>query len=285
MTKPLKLLFDVSFPNITLWVQGCGTVEIGNNSSTDSFVRALDKGGMVWSGKRRYKTLDEALHDMESALGRVLVRIAVGGMSASRRKDTPKPPKAKKPKVSRRKGPPEDPGIKQIGKLDAIVEAIRGKENVQVTRLTVVKKLCENAETAQAFALFLARKAQERLREKKGNERYRPLANRAVTEMKAYQDKPTEDRRWQLLELLRIIQEEQNEYKSMGWSLVRTIKNWDLLIVEQALRGFIRTHEAKYWLYQATRDYVGSSDFLTAKHIPMIEDIARFWRRYFKVKA
>ncbi len=47
MTRPPKLLFDVSFPNITLWVQGCGAVEIGNNSSTDSFVRALDEGGIV----------------------------------------------------------------------------------------------------------------------------------------------------------------------------------------------------------------------------------------------
>ncbi len=55
MTKPVKLLFDVSFPNITLWVQGCGTVEIGRDSSTDSFIRVLDEGGMVWSGKSRYE--------------------------------------------------------------------------------------------------------------------------------------------------------------------------------------------------------------------------------------
>ena len=30
---------------------------------------------------------------------------------------------------------------------------------------------------------------------------------------------------------------------------------------------------------------MGSSEFLTAESIPKIEEIARFWRRYFKVKA
>jgi hypothetical protein len=36
---------------------------------------------------------------------------------------------------------PKDPLFRQIQKLDEIVEAIRRKENVQVTRLTVVKTL------------------------------------------------------------------------------------------------------------------------------------------------
>ena len=46
MTKPMNS-FEAAYPNISIWVQGCGTVEIGNNSSTGSFVRALDEGGMV----------------------------------------------------------------------------------------------------------------------------------------------------------------------------------------------------------------------------------------------
>jgi len=53
-----------------------------------------------------------------------------------------------------------------------------------VTRLTVVKKLCENPEAAGALAMFLARKSQARLREKQGNQRYRQLVNRAIREMK-----------------------------------------------------------------------------------------------------
>ena len=91
---------------------------------------------------------------------------------------------------------------KQVRKLDAIIQAIRDKERVLVTRLTVVKKLCENPEAASAFALFIARKAQERLRDKKGKDRYRQLANHAVKEMKSYLDEPTEDGKWRLLDLL-----------------------------------------------------------------------------------
>ena len=67
--------------------------------------------------------------------------------------------------------------------------------------------------------------------------------------------------------------------------MVRNIKSWDLLIVEKALRTILRTDEAPYWLYQAARDYVGSSMFLEKASIPKIEEIARFWRRYFKIKA
>ncbi len=59
-----------------------------------------------------------------------------------------------------------DPLPKQVRKLDEIVEAIRRKERVEITRLTVVKKLCEDPKAAEAFALFLARKAQVRLRKK-----------------------------------------------------------------------------------------------------------------------
>ena len=88
MTKPAKLLFDVSFPNITLWVQGCGTVEIGCDSSTDSFIRALDEGGMVWSGKSRYQTLDDALKDLEARLGQILVERALGAEPSAKRRTT-----------------------------------------------------------------------------------------------------------------------------------------------------------------------------------------------------
>jgi hypothetical protein len=51
MTKPVKSSFESEFPNITIWVKECGTVEIGYDPNTDSFIRAMDEGGMVWSGE------------------------------------------------------------------------------------------------------------------------------------------------------------------------------------------------------------------------------------------
>ena len=56
------------FPNITRWVNDHGIVEVGYDPNTDSFVRAIDQGGGVWTGKPEYKTLDDALMDLEEGI-------------------------------------------------------------------------------------------------------------------------------------------------------------------------------------------------------------------------
>jgi hypothetical protein len=79
------------FPNISLWVTGCGSVEVGYDPNTDSLIRVLDEGGMVWSGKSRYKTLQDALQDVEMGLGQILVNLTLGVQpSARRRRSAPK---------------------------------------------------------------------------------------------------------------------------------------------------------------------------------------------------
>jgi len=281
----MKSSFVAAYPNITLWVEDCGTVEIGHDPGTDSFIRAIDEGGMVWSGKTRYENLSAAFQDLEAALGQILVERLLGVKPSAGRKHSQKRSKPKKTPARRRQGPAEDPLIKQVSKLDAIVEAIRAGQNVNVTRLTVVKKLCETPGAAGAFAMFLAQQARGRLREKQGKERYLQLADRAVREMESYLDHPTEDCKQQLRSLLSEIQAEQNEYVTIQWSAVRNIKSWDLLIVENTLLTILDRDEAPRLLYQAARDYVGGSIEFEKKSIPQIEDIARFWRQYSTVKG
>ena len=277
----MKSSFEAVFPNITRWVKESGTIEIGYDPQTGRFVRAIDEGGVPWSGKSQYETVDQALQDLEKGIKATLSThkpYAKSRVSA-------KPSRTTKTPDQRKRKPPEDLLPRQVRKLDEIVEAIRRNENVQLTRLTVVKKLCENPDAAGAFALFLARKSQGRLREKKGKERYLQLANRAIREMKQYLDDPTDDRKSGLLSRLKELVDEQNEHEWIKWGAVRKIKSWDLLTVERTLRAVLRREEAPYWLYQAARDHVGSSMNLTKESIPRIEEIARFWRRYFKVKA
>ncbi len=60
---------EEKYPNISRWVDG-GILEIGYESETDSFIRAIDEGGTVFEGKSSYKTLDEALDDAEKAIGK-----------------------------------------------------------------------------------------------------------------------------------------------------------------------------------------------------------------------
>jgi hypothetical protein len=58
------------FPNLCRWVAEFGTLEIGPCQETRSFIRALDEGGVVWKGRRRYRTLDAALADAEAGVAR-----------------------------------------------------------------------------------------------------------------------------------------------------------------------------------------------------------------------
>jgi hypothetical protein len=61
--------FESSYPNMARWVID-GWIEIGYESATDSFVRALDEGGMVWEGKRTYPTLEDALQDLDLGIAK-----------------------------------------------------------------------------------------------------------------------------------------------------------------------------------------------------------------------
>lgn len=60
--------FEKTYPNIAYWVNSQGWIEIGQDESSSSFVRALDEGGLVWEGNESYETLDEAMQDLEKAL-------------------------------------------------------------------------------------------------------------------------------------------------------------------------------------------------------------------------
>jgi hypothetical protein len=59
--------FEKTYPNITDFVAD-GVVEIGYEYNTKTFIRAYDEGGMVWEGKGKYKSPDDALRDLEEGL-------------------------------------------------------------------------------------------------------------------------------------------------------------------------------------------------------------------------
>ncbi len=58
--------FEENYPNLASWVED-GWIEIGRDDYSDSFIRVLDAGGMVWEGERSYPSLDAALADAEEA--------------------------------------------------------------------------------------------------------------------------------------------------------------------------------------------------------------------------
>ena len=59
---------DATYPTIARWVMEYGWIEIGHDDMSQSFVRALDEGGLVWEGQEDYASLDDALRDLEAGL-------------------------------------------------------------------------------------------------------------------------------------------------------------------------------------------------------------------------
>ena len=67
--------FSSNYPNIAAWIESYGWIEIGQDEESQSFIRVLDEGGMVWEGKPKYKSVDAALDDLEAALEKIIEEI------------------------------------------------------------------------------------------------------------------------------------------------------------------------------------------------------------------
>jgi len=55
------------YPNLNEWVFAGGWVEIGHNYG-DAMARALDEGGQIWEGKRKYRSLEEVLKALDKGI-------------------------------------------------------------------------------------------------------------------------------------------------------------------------------------------------------------------------
>lgn len=70
MRKIAKSIEPLSHPHLWRWVGEFGIIEIGHCHQTRSFIRVLDEGGLVWKGRRSYRSLDAALADAEAGVAR-----------------------------------------------------------------------------------------------------------------------------------------------------------------------------------------------------------------------
>ncbi len=185
--------------------------------------------------------------------------------------------------------PPDPQIVKKVKKLSKIAEELRQGKDFPVTRLTTIKSLCGEPEAAAAFALFLAQRIHSKVREEQSPERYRELVDRAVKELKPHLTDPTEERKGRLSSLCREMEAEQNEYRRIGWDMVRMLKSRDLVVVEESLKSVLKSYEAPVWAYQAAKDYAERYDAryptgLIPSSAPMVEEIAGFWRKYYEIK-
>lgn len=61
-------VFEQAYPVLSRWLQGSGWLEVGHVSWSQSLIRVLDEGGLVWEGGAVSGTLSEALAEAEAAL-------------------------------------------------------------------------------------------------------------------------------------------------------------------------------------------------------------------------
>ena len=59
--------FDEQYPNIAWWVQE-GWIEIGQDEYSQSFIRVLDAGGLVWESQTLHTTVADALAEADAAI-------------------------------------------------------------------------------------------------------------------------------------------------------------------------------------------------------------------------
>jgi len=208
--------------------------------------------------------------------------------------------RAKKRTSELRKAPSLKAQQQKARKLQQLVDDLERGENFNVTRLIVIKSLCQDVKTAARFTLHLARLAQKRRdwdSERKFYsaaeiKEHRNLVAEAFAQLEAYLQRRTESRGRQLYELLWQAREVNNEYRNIPYGSVRSIKSWRVLLVEKALYCALAEDAtvAGHWAYQAARDYAEKYDphygtGLIPISAPLVAHIAEFWQAQYSDKA
>ena len=183
--------------------------------------------------------------------------------------------------------------VKKIRTLAQIADDLRHGKDFSTTRLTLLKSLCSEPEDTATFALHLAKKTQQAMKAHRRPshikpdawQRYQQLANKGVRGMTGYLKERNRQRESKLNELLRQIQDEQNEFEHQRWATVRIIHSMELLVVETALECVLSPWGSSELGYVIARQYAERYDSrygngLIPASAPLVEDIAEFWGRH-----
>ena len=169
----------------------------------------------------------------------------------------------------------------KLMKLALLARALRAGEHFPITRLTVVKRWCEDPVAAGRFTMHLVERTKSR-----ASKTYQPLIANALRQLKKHLAHPGDPAREPLWQALRKLEDAQNEYQDTRWGRVRTISSRETLLAEHALRCVARPWEAAHWGYQAARHYAERYNprygtGLIPESASAVEDIIAYWARAF----
>jgi hypothetical protein len=181
--------------------------------------------------------------------------------------------------------------VKKIRTLAEIADDLRQGKTHKITRLTMLKGLCSDPDAAAQFALYLAKNAQQAMKqpgssESQSQQQYQRLVGSAVRRMAKHIKVGTKETESSLDEVHSEIRSVQDQYEQQRWGPVRIIKSQNLLVVETALECVLRPWATSDLGYLLARRYAEEYDSrygngLIPKSAPLVEDIAEFWGRHF----
>jgi hypothetical protein len=188
--------------------------------------------------------------------------------------------------------------VPKIRRLAQMAAALRQGEHFEVTRLTTLKSLCEDAHAAAQFALYLAKLTDSKMRENacpshlapEQWDTYKGLVAKALEHMDAYVEEPSEQTSRALWSVESEVREVQNTYRNQAWGPVRIIHSTEVLLIEYALSCLLQPTASADGGYHLARQYAERYDpryatGLIPESAPMVEDIVDFWCQYHLGKS
>jgi hypothetical protein len=184
--------------------------------------------------------------------------------------------------------------LSRVRKLAQIARDLSEGANYSITRLTILKSLCEDPEVAAHFAVYLARHT-SRSTNKRSNsghlskdELHNDLITRSVERLGRYVERPSDPEREALQGILRELESVNDEYESIPYGVVRIIQDKKVLIVEHAVRCVLSPYSAPNQAYHLARDYAERYDprygtGLIPGSAPLVADIVNFWCDYYSI--
>ena len=181
----------------------------------------------------------------------------------------------------------------KIRRLAQLAAELREGDQFNITRLTTLKSLCEDAKAAAQFAFHIAQQTYKNMQERdcpshiepETWDAYKKLVTKALGYMEAYVEEPSEQARGALWLVESEVRGVQNTYKQHQWGSVRIIQSSDVLLTEYALSCLLQPTASADWGYRIARRYAERyhsryGTGLIPESAPMVEDIADFWCQY-----
>src|SRR5262245_6874544 len=193
-------------------------------------------------------------------------------------------PKARQPKKLPSRTSKVIPKIRQLA---TIARELHEGASFNITRLTTLKSLCEDATAAPRFALYLAQLTHKKMQEQRRLSHlnaekwahYKQVVEEAVRQMERYVEQPTPQTTNPLWQLQSQVHALQDRYENQAWGPVRIIESTEVLLIEYALSCLLQPTASADWGYRLARQYAERYDSrygtgLIPESAPLVEDIA-----------